>query len=183
LRLKENGRQLRYYDPRKFGRFYLVENTADVIGHLGPEPLSRQFTAAALGLRLAARNRHLKPLLLDQGFLAGLGNIYADEALWHAGLHPLTRSSALNEKQVRRLHRAIRRVLRKGLANFGTTLGRGAANYYSLERGAGGNEEKLKVFRRQGLPCPRCRTTIQRLVVAQRGTHICPACQICGDTR
>ena len=177
LRLAGDGRQLRYYDPRKFGRFYLVDDPAAVVGHLGPEPLSRGFTAAVLGQRLAARRRHLKPLLLDQGFLAGLGNIYVDEALWQAGLHPLTSSSSLNATQVGRLHRAIRKVLRKGLANFGTTLGRGAANYYSLERGAGTNEEELRVFRRQGHPCPRCRTTIQRLVVGQRGTHICVNCQ------
>jgi formamidopyrimidine-DNA glycosylase len=100
-----------------------------------------------------------------------------DEALWAAGLHPLRRSDTLTSDQIAHLHRAIRKVLRLGLKNAGTTLGRGQGNFYSLDEGRGGNDAHLKVFRRTGEPCPRCRRPIERLVVAQRSTHICPVCQ------
>jgi formamidopyrimidine-DNA glycosylase len=170
------GRQLRYQDTRKFGRFHLPENDA-LLDRLGPEPLSRQFTARLLGERLCSRRRRLKPLLLDQLFLAGLGNIYVDEALWEAGLHPVRISNGLSGDDIRRLHRAIRKVLRRGLRNLGTTLGTGQTSFYSVAGQRGRNRDQLQVFRRTGAPCPRCRTAIQRLVVGQRSTHICPACQ------
>jgi formamidopyrimidine-DNA glycosylase len=172
-----NGqRQLRYHDTRKFGRFYLSDSDA-MLNRLGPEPLSRQFTARRLGQCLATRRRQLKPLLLDQHFLAGLGNIYVDEALWDARIHPTRSSDQLTEADVRRLHRSIRKVLRRGLLNMGTTLGTGETTFYSVAGNRGRNRDELKVFRRNGDPCPRCRRMITRLVVGQRSTHVCEACQ------
>jgi formamidopyrimidine-DNA glycosylase len=168
--------QLRYQDTRKFGRFY-IEDSETILGRLGPEPLARQFSARLFEQRLASRRRQLKPLLLDQQFIAGLGNIYVDEALWDAGLSPTRSSDTLDSGDIRRLHRAVRKVLRRGLRNMGTTLGTGETTFYSVAGNRGRNKEDLKVFRRTGEPCPRCRTPVKRLVVGQRSTHICPACQ------
>ncbi len=173
----DDGRQLRFHDTRKFGRFYLPKDPAAMLARLGPEPLASGFTARKLSRRLDARRRQLKPLLLDQQFIAGLGNIYVDEALWDAHLHPLRTADTLDADDARRLHRAIRKVLRRGLKNLGTTLGTGETTFYSLARHRGRNKDRLNVFRRTGAPCPRCRTPIERLVVGQRSTHVCPSCQ------
>ena len=176
LRL-DNGRQLRFHDTRKFGRLFLVPVSDTITGHLGPEPLSAGFTAKKLAAMLSSRKRQLKPLLLDQSFIAGLGNIYVDEALWAARLHPLSSAASLNTEQARRLHCAIRKVLQQGLKSAGTTLGSGQANFYSLEGKTGRNRSFLKVFRRTGQACPRCQNPVERLVVGQRSTHICSRCQ------
>ncbi len=173
----EDGRQLRFHDTRKFGRFYLPADPVTILGRLGPEPLDPDFSAQRLARRLQGRRRMLKPLLLDQQFIAGLGNIYVDEALWDAGLNPRHTADALRFDDVRRLHRAIRKVLRRGLRNMGTTLGTGETTFYSLARNRGRNRDELNVFRRTGSPCPRCRRPIERLIVGQRSTHICPDCQ------
>jgi formamidopyrimidine-DNA glycosylase len=177
----DNGRQLRLHDTRKFGRFYLVKDPQGVLGRLGPEPLARSFTAAALARRLTPRKRLLKPLLLDQTVIAGLGNIYVDESLWEAGLHPCRLASSLAAQEIEALHRAICRVLKRGLKNQGTSLGSGKPNFYSVARRQGRNRDELKVFRRTGLPCLRCKTPIQRIVVGQRSTHVCPECQRVGE--
>lgn len=169
--------QLRFHDTRKFGRFYLTDDANSILDRLGPEPLGRAFSAKLLEKRLSGRRRQIKPLLLDQHFIAGLGNIYTDEALWSAGIHPGRQAGTLAPAEIRRLHRAIRKVLRQGLAGMGTTLGDGDTNFYSVAGRRGRNQDRLKVFRRSGLPCPRCQTPLVRLVVAQRGTHICPHCQ------
>ncbi|MDJ0804626.1 MAG: bifunctional DNA-formamidopyrimidine glycosylase/DNA-(apurinic or apyrimidinic site) lyase [Desulfobacterales bacterium] len=173
----DDGRQLRFQDTRKFGRFYLPADPGAVLARLGPEPLDPGFSARRLAQRFQGRRRMLKPLLLDQHFIAGLGNIYVDEALWDAGLHPLRTADTLQFDDIRRLHRAIRKALRKGLKNMGTTLGTGETTFYSLARNRGRNRDALNVFRRTGAPCPRCRRPVERLVVGQRSTHICPACQ------
>lgn len=178
LRLRlDDGRELRFHDPRKFGRLWLTDTPEVLLRRLGPEPLSGAFTAQVLAGRLAGRRRAIKPLLLDQTVLAGLGNIYVDEALWQARLHPLQPAGSLSPGQVRALHRAVRQVLRRGLANGGTSLGGGQGNFSATIRGAGQNRHALKVFRRTGKDCPRCGAAIQRLVVGQRGTHVCPRCQ------
>ncbi|MEE4607899.1 MAG: bifunctional DNA-formamidopyrimidine glycosylase/DNA-(apurinic or apyrimidinic site) lyase, partial [Desulfobacteraceae bacterium] len=179
LRL-DDGRELRFHDPRKFGRMWLTDNPDVLLHRLGPEPLSSAFSAQVLAARLAGRQRAIKPLLLDQTVLAGLGNIYVDEALWQARLHPLQPAGSLSMDQVRELHRSVRRVLRQGLANGGTSLGSGQSNFSATTRGAGENRRALKVFRRTGQDCPRCGGVIQRLVVGQRSTHICPQCQQAG---
>ncbi len=173
----EDGRQLRFHDTRKFGRMYLVSDPEAVLGKLGPEPLEKSFTASILAKGLQVHKRMLKPLLLAQSFIAGLGNIYVDEALWEAKLHPCRLSSTISETEAKALHRAIRKVLRRGLKNLGTTLGAGKANFYSIEQRQGRNREELKVFQRTEQPCPRCKTIIERMIVGQRSTHICPTCQ------
>ncbi|MFO7495053.1 MAG: bifunctional DNA-formamidopyrimidine glycosylase/DNA-(apurinic or apyrimidinic site) lyase [Desulfobacterales bacterium] len=173
----DDGRELRFHDPRKFGRMYLVADTTERLGRLGPEPLARVFTAQRLAEGLRARQRALKPLLLDQTFIAGLGNIYVDEALWDARLHPCRRAASLAANEIQALHRAIRTVLRRGLRNNGTSLGAGQSNFNSIGERRGSNREALRVFRRTGLDCPRCRTPIARIIVGQRSTHICPRCQ------
>jgi formamidopyrimidine-DNA glycosylase len=173
----EDGRDLRFHDTRKFGRIYLVPNADGILGRLGPEPLAPAFTATVLFKLMQDRSRQVKPLLLDQRFVAGLGNIYTDEALWEAKIHPCRRSDSLTPKQARALHTGIRRVLLRGLKNLGTSLGTGKANFYSVGRRRGRNRDELKVFRRTGEPCRRCRTPIQRFRVGQRSTHICPNCQ------
>ncbi|MCU0561660.1 MAG: bifunctional DNA-formamidopyrimidine glycosylase/DNA-(apurinic or apyrimidinic site) lyase [Desulfobacterales bacterium] len=173
----DDGSELRFHDTRKFGRIYLLERAENILGRLGPEPLEAGFTAGRFADMLASRSRCLKPLLLDQTFLAGLGNIYVDEALWEARLHPQRRSNSLSTAEANALHAAIRRVLRRGIRNLGTSLGTGKANFYSVSRRRGRNRDELKVFRRTGDPCPRCGSGIRRILVGQRSTHICGRCQ------
>jgi len=173
----DDNRSLWFHDTRKFGRFYLTRQPDFLLGSLGPEPMSPQFKALTLHRLLSSRDRQIKPLLLDQTAIAGLGNIYVDEALWSAKIHPQKKASTLSDEQVRSLHRAIRHVLRQGLKHAGTTLGNGLGNFYSIGREQGQNRNHLKVFRRTGSPCPRCRDSIVKLRVGQRGTHICPSCQ------
>ena len=168
---------LRFHDPRKFGRILLTETPEKWLDRLGPEPLDRKFTARHLGEKLMARKRQIKPLLLDQHFLAGLGNIYVDEALWEARLHPCRLASTLSKPEIRALRLAIPRVLKRGLKNLGTSLGSGETNFYSVANRRGRNKDQLNVFRRTELPCPGCQTAIERIIVGQRSTHICSKCQ------
>ncbi len=193
-----DGRELRYRDVRKFGRIGLWEGgglvrrpskrrgrskrvgdpkapyrVGDVFGRHGPEPLATTFTAAKLAERLRGRSARLKTLLLDQSVVAGVGNIYADEALWRARLHPLRTADSLTPDEVRRLHRAMRSVLRQGISNRGTSFG----DYVGADDQPGDNAERLAVYRRTGEPCFRCGRPIERIVVGQRSTHFCPRCQ------
>jgi formamidopyrimidine-DNA glycosylase len=172
-----NGMDIRLHDPRKFGRVYYVNDVNEIVGRLGPEPLSNSFKWTKLKQILLSRRRMIKPLLLDQHMIAGLGNIYVDEALWEACIHPLTLSYVLSDQQIKTLFKAIRRVLQRGLRNRGTALGKGANNFTPVGLKKGTNQHQLKVFRKQGTPCPRCKETIIRLIVGQRSTHICPLCQ------
>lgn len=161
--------QLVFNDARKFGRVWLVDEIDQVIGDLGPEPLDESLTAHGLFVRLHASRRQLKPLLLDQSFLAGLGNIYVDEALNLAKLYPLVSSNSLNEGQASRLLDSIRAVLLDGIARNGASID-------WVYRG-GGFQNYFRVYQRTGLPCPECGTPIARITVGQRGTHFCPTCQ------
>ena len=173
----DDGRDLLYTDPRKFGRVTLMEAGGQGqpagMAALGPEPLAAEFTPAALAARLAGRRRAIKALLLDQTAVAGLGNIYADEALFRAGIHPLRPASSLTPAEIRRLHQGIRGALEAGLEHGGTTFGR----YRDVNDEAGRNLEHVAVYQRTGQPCLRCGTPIERITVAQRGTHFCPHCQ------
>lgn len=169
--------ELCFHDTRKFGRFVLTRDKQIVLGQLGPEPLADDFTRAGFQTMLYACQRQIKPLLLDQTFIAGLGNIYVDEALWKARIHPLRISRSLSKVEIIALHRAIRQVLRTGLKNMGTSLGSGAGNFYSVAGRKGRNADELNVFRRTGQACPHCGATIQRIMVGQRSSHICPDCQ------
>ena len=141
-------------------------------GH-GPEPLARGFTAKRFAERLSRRSAKLKTLLLDQSFVAGVGNIYADEALWRARLHPLRAADTLSASEVRRLHRAVRQVLRQGIENRGSSF----SDYVGVDGEPGDNAERLAVYRRTDQPCYRCGRAIRRIVVGQRSTHFCPRCQ------
>jgi formamidopyrimidine-DNA glycosylase len=165
----DGGWDLRFGDARKFGKVFLLDDPASVLVALGPEPLSREFTARSLGRELQRHARALKPLLLDQTFVAGVGNIYADEALHRARLHPLRRSSSLSDDETRRLWRGLRSALRAGLRHNGASLD-------WVYRG-GDFQNHFRVYQRQGQPCPVCGTNIRRIVVGQRGTHYCPTCQ------
>ena len=161
--------ELRFRDSRKFGRVYLVEDPDAILGKLGPEPLDSAFTPQALAKKLASHHRQLKPLLLDQSFLAGLGNIYTDEALHLARLHPLRRSDSLSSREAHALFSALQRVLKQGLEHNGASID-------WIYRG-GEFQNHLRVYQKTGEPCPNCRTPIERIVVGQRGTHYCPVCQ------
>jgi formamidopyrimidine-DNA glycosylase len=170
-----DGRDLLYTDPRKFGRITLLaagEETASMAA-LGPEPLAPEFTPAVLAARLAGRRRAIKALLLDQTVIAGLGNIYADEALFRAGIHPLRPASSLSADEIRRLHAGIRGALETGIEHGGTTFGR----YRDVNNEAGRNLTHVEVYQRTGQACRRCGTPIQRITVTQRSTHFCPHCQ------
>jgi len=169
LKLSDD-RTLVFSDPRKFGRVWLVEDPAEIFQKLGPEPLSDQFTPAWLHAALQTQHRQLKPLLLDQSFLAGMGNIYTDEALHMARLHPLTASDAVSMEEAEILWMAIREVLEEGIRRNGASID-------WVYRG-GDFQNHFRVYGRQGEACPVCGTTIERIVVGQRGTHICPTCQL-----
>jgi formamidopyrimidine-DNA glycosylase len=166
----DDGRALHFDDARKFGRVFFVPRAEMVTGALGPEPLAEDFTLAAFRRLLAGRARQLKPLLLDQTFLAGLGNIYADEVLYRARLHPLRRTDTLSPEETRRLHRAIRDTLRRAIEHHGTS--------FDWAYAGGNYQELLNVYDRAGQPCPRCGTPVERTVVGQRGTYFCPECQV-----
>lgn len=168
LRL-DDGWELRFSDARKFGRLFLVDDPAEVVGGLGPEPLERSFTAPMLARRLRTTRRVLKPLLLDQRVVAGVGNIYADEALHRAGLHPARRSDSLSPEEAGALWRGLRAALRQGLRHNGASID-------WVYRG-GDYQNHFRVYQRAGEPCPVCGTPIVRIVLAQRGTHFCPTCQ------
>lgn len=172
---KEN--ELRFHDTRKFGRMKLTKEPQGVLDKLGPEPLDDGFNFKQFRKKLLAHKRQIKPLLLDQSFIAGLGNIYVDESLWRAKIHPLRISSSLSEREMRALHTAIPQSLRIGLKNMGTSLGSGEGNFYSVAGRKGRNADELKVFRRSGEACHRCQTSIERIRVGQRSSHICPKCQ------
>jgi formamidopyrimidine-DNA glycosylase len=166
---KGPNRSLVFNDTRKFGRVWLTADAEQVTGGLGPEPLGPDFTPQWLSDALRKRHRQLKPLLLDQTFLAGLGNIYTDEALHRAKLHPLALSDSVTAKKAERLHAAIRTTLEEGIQRNGASID-------WVYRG-GEFQNYFRVYDREGKPCPVCGTRIQRLVVGQRGTHICPHCQ------
>ncbi len=171
----DDGRRMTLVDPRKFGRMVLTANPMDVLGDLGPEPLGEELTAGRLEDMLSRRRGRLKPLLLNQHFLAGLGNIYTDESLWRARLHPLRLANTLSREEAERLHGAIREVLREAITREGTTLDDGG--YTGADGRPGRFAGQLAVYGRAGEPCPRCGTTIVRIVVGGRGTHFCPSCQ------
>ncbi len=174
LRL-DDGRQVFFHDPRKFGRLRLLDAAglhALDAAH-GPEPLDAAFTVAVLRERLLRYRRTLKPLLLDQTVIAGLGNIYVDESLWVARLHPLRPADSLTRSEISALHAAIQQVLTQAIRNKGSTL----RDYRTGYGQRGENQDYFHAYGRTGQPCPRCGTPILRLVVGQRGTHICPTCQ------
>jgi formamidopyrimidine-DNA glycosylase len=172
----DDGSDVAYRDVRRFGTWLLLEpGEAEpyLVARVGDEPLDALFTAARLGERLAGRRTSLKAALLDQRTLAGMGNIYVDEALWRARLGPLRPAAGLDRNELRRLHHGIRAALEHGLARQGSTL-----RDYRLPDGSGGTmQDEFRVYGRRDEPCDRCGTPIARARVAGRTTWFCPTCQ------
>jgi formamidopyrimidine-DNA glycosylase len=172
----DDGVRLAYRDVRRFGTWLVLE-AAELEPYLatknGPEPLEAGFTAAWLGAQLARRRGPVKAVLLDQRVVAGLGNIYADEALWRARVNPLRSAATLDTDEVVRVHRAIRAALRAGIARQGSTL----RDYATPDGESGSMQDEFRVYGRDGKPCPRCRATIVKTRVGGRGTWYCPRCQ------
>lgn len=162
--------RMAFVSVRKFGRMWFVDDPQELFADLGPEPLSADFTAQQLYGMLQSHSRQIKPLLLDQKFLAGLGNVYTDESLHNAGIHPLRKSDSLSQQEVHSLYHSIRKVLQEGIRRFGTTLD-------WMYRG-GAFQNYFQVYRREGEPCLTCGTEILKISVGQRGTHYCPKCQM-----
>ena len=179
-----DGREIRFRDIRKFGRMGLWPRdpaTGEVLQGqggealfrgFGPEPLEDAFTLRAFRERLRGRRTRLKPLLLDQGFIAGVGNIYADESLWRARLHPLRSATTLRRDDEARLYREIRGVLFEAVERRGSSI-----DDYTAPDGDGAMQERLQVYQRAGEPCPRCGRPVRRIVVGARATHFCSWCQ------
>jgi formamidopyrimidine-DNA glycosylase len=165
----EGGNRLVFNDPRKFGRVWLVADPASVLASLGPEPFDEDLTPERLYSMLQHHHRQLKPLLLDQSFIAGLGNIYTDEALHKAGLHPLLLSHHITFEQALRLWGSIRDVLQEGIRRNGASID-------WVYRG-GDFQNYFRVYQRTGQPCPVCATPVERSVIGQRSSHYCPQCQ------
>jgi formamidopyrimidine-DNA glycosylase len=173
---EDTGREcLRFADMRKFGRLILTKDPGRVLEDLGPEPLDEDFTAQQLGRMLAERRGRIKSLLLNQRFLVGLGNIYVNEALWQAGIHPLRTANSLSTEEVAKLHRSIRSVLRAAIAEGGTTLENG--NFRQANGEVGEFAGQLLAYGREGEPCECCGVSIERIKVGQRSTFFCPRCQ------
>jgi len=179
-----DGREIRFRDIRKFGRIGLYgrdlvtgELTTEaggtaVFAAFGPEPLDPAFSLREFRRRLRRRKGRLKPLLLDQAFLAGVGNIYADEALWTARLHPLRTAGTLRPPDERRLFEAVRSILSEAIVRRGSSI-----DDYTAPDGDGSMQERLQVYQRTSEPCPRCGRPVRRIVIGARSTHLCTWCQ------
>ena len=172
----DDGTRLAYRDVRRFGTWLVLEDAEldpYLAGKNGPEPLGPRFTTEWLAAQLARRRAPVKAVLLDQRVVSGLGNIYADEALWRARVNPLRPAASLSREEVARVQRAIRAALRLGIARQGSTL----STYARPDGSAGSMQTEFRVYGRDGLPCTRCRTTIAKTRVGGRGTWYCPRCQ------
>lgn len=169
----DDGTELHFRDRRKLGAMWLVEDKDEVIGNLGPEPLDSGFTPRALAERLSQRSAPIKAVLLDQTSLAGVGNMYADEALFAARIHPLKRANSLSTEEVAKLHHALRQVLLSAIDNKGASTD----TYVRPSGQPGAAQSAFQVAHRGGQPCPACGTPIERIPLRNRGTYLCPNCQ------
>ena len=169
----ENDTNIFFRDPRKFGMMRLVKDKNSIASKLGPEPLEADFTPQLLAQRLAKRTSPIKALLCDQGFIAGIGNMYADEALFAAKIHPLRSGESLSREEIERLHEAIRRVLWSAIGNKGASVD----TYFRPDGTLGTAQFEFKVAHGRGKSCPDCSTPIERIAVRNRGTYFCPKCQ------
>jgi formamidopyrimidine-DNA glycosylase len=179
-----DDREIRFRDIRKFGKVGLYGRDpvsgelvtepggSALLGAFGPEPLDEAFTVREFRRRLRRRSGRLKPLLLDQSFVAGIGNIYADEALWAARLHPLRTAGTLRPADERRLYEAVRSILTEAIDRRGSSV-----DDYTAPDGDGSMQERLQVYQRTGEPCRRCGRPIKRIVIGARSTHLCTWCQ------
>ncbi|OGO00873.1 MAG: DNA-formamidopyrimidine glycosylase [Chloroflexi bacterium RBG_13_51_52] len=169
----DKGIDIHFWDPRKFGKMWLEKDCSAVIEQLGPEPLDADFTPEVLAGILRKRNAPVKAVLLDQGIIAGIGNMYADEALFEAKIHPVKPAGKLSEAEITRLHAAIQKVLRKALKLKGASV----RNYIRPDGQPGTAHNEFNVAHGVGKHCPDCGSAIKRIVVRGRGTYICPRCQ------
>lgn len=169
----DDGTALVFSDVRRFGAVYLVRDKLDVVGELGVEPLSEEFTPGKLAGLLAGRRAPIKAVLLDQTVIAGIGNMYADEALFSAGIHPLTPAGKLSPAQIKALHGAIRRILLRAIDSGGASV----STYRRPSGEIGTAHYDFKVAHCRGKKCPRCKTEIQRVKVRNRSSYYCPRCQ------
>lgn len=172
----DTGAAVGYRDVRRFGTWELLDDghlRPYLASRLGPEPLAPSFTSARLARVVEGRRAPIKSVLLDQRRIAGVGNIYADEALWRARIHPRRPAGELDAAEVSRLHRAVRAALRRGLELSGSTL----RDYVTPDGEGGGMQHEFHVYGRLGEPCDRCGRPIERIVVGGRGTWLCPRCQ------
>jgi len=169
----DDGRELRYNDVRRFGRMALLANGAHerVLGGLGVEPL--EVSEAEFRTRIQARKSRIKALLLNQSVLRGIGNIYADESLWRAKIHPEKIGARLKDNELRRLHRAVQHILREAIRLRGSSI----SDYVDLDGGRGEFQQMHRAYQHDGKQCYRCGTIIRRIIVAGRSTHFCPHCQ------
>lgn len=169
----DNETQLFFRDPRKFGGMWLAEDASAIVGKLGPEPLETGFTPQVLGQRLANRVAPIKALLCDQTIVAGIGNMYADEALFASGIYPLRSGGSLSRDEVKRLYHAIQQVLRAGIGNKGASVD----TYLRPDGTLGTAHLEFKVAHCGGQFCPLCGTPIARIPIRNRGSYFCPKCQ------
>jgi len=172
LRL-DNGKALHFWDPRKFGVMWLDRDDSAVSAKLGPEPLGDSFTAEVLAGLLCNRKASIKPIILDQSVIAGIGNMYADEALFDAKINPMRPAGSLSEDEVKRLHDSIKRVLIKAIKEKGASI----RNYIRPDGSPGTAHDEFNVAHGVGKKCPNCGTPIKRIVLRGRGTYFCPQCQ------
>lgn len=170
----KNKTRLYFKDYRKFGRWYYFEDLKSLEKKLGPEPLGSGFTRSYLKDGFLKSRGMIKPKLLNQKFIAGVGNIYADESLWAARIHPMEKCCNLSSIKIYRLHKAIQEILTEAINHKGTTI----INFSPGDQTKGNFTDFLNVFGKQQKPCPRCEQLIRKIFVGQRGTHYCPFCQI-----
>jgi formamidopyrimidine-DNA glycosylase len=169
----DKGVDIHFWDPRKFGKMWLDKDASAVVEQLGPEPLDADFTPDVLAKLLHNRTAPVKPVLLDQSIIAGIGNMYADEALFEAKIHPMQPAGKLSKAEIKRLHDAIILVLRKALKKKGASV----RNYIRPDGQPGTAHDEFNVAHGVGKNCPRCGAPIKRIVVRGRGTYLCPKCQ------
>lgn len=169
----DNGSSIFFRDPRKFGRIQLVESEGDVTNKLGPEPLEPTFTPEMLAKKLRRRKAPIKTALIDQALIAGIGNMYADEALFAAGINPLRPADSLSRIEINRLHGAIQAVLRDAIDRKGASV----STYFRPGGEKGSAHSRFKVAHQKGKTCPVCGTSIERIPIRQRGSCYCPKCQ------
>ena len=169
----DNGMELLFTDRRKLGTISLVKDENEEVGKLGPEPLAPDFTAEVLAKRLSSHKAPIKAVLCDQEVIAGIGNMYADEALFFSGIHPLREANSLSQEEVKKLHKAIREVLTKAIGNGGASI----SDYRRPTGEKGSQQYNFYAAHRGGQICKVCATPIERITVRNRGTYFCPKCQ------
>jgi formamidopyrimidine-DNA glycosylase len=173
----DDGHELRWTDLRKFGTMWLVEDATMVMESLGPEPLEAEFTPEVLRARVGKRTAPIKSILLDQTVVAGIGNLYSDEALWYAKIHPLRPANKLKPDDWRRLHAGIVEALRLGIDARGSSLGSTLRDHINVDGNPGENQKTVRAYSRDGEPCYNCGNLMRRIVVGGRSSVFCPKCQ------